>query len=125
MSKHAGGRPVVYTKKRIEEIVKAMEEYTETNAVPIAAEFAYLHKIRKATLYEIPELAYSLKEMMLKKEFQLEKLGLSGKAPVAMVAFSLKQMGWSDKQEIKHSGEIAGSTFTFVEAPKNSGNTDT
>ena len=107
MSKHAGGRPVVYTKKRIEEIVKAMEEYTEANAVPIAAEFAYNHKIRKATLYEIPELAYSLKEMMLKKEFQLEKLGLSGKAPVAMVAFSLKQMGWSDKQEIEHTVDDA------------------
>ena len=100
------GRPVTWTEKKISETVKLIEEYTDKNAVPIVAEFAYLNDIRKATLYEIPELAYSLKRLTEKKEFQLEKMGMTGKANTAFVIFSLKQMGWSDKQEINLSGKI-------------------
>lgn len=101
------GRPVsVYTKKRLAELKKQMEEYTDKTAIPILAEFAYTHDVLRQELYKHPELGDTIKKMMHKKEAQLEKLALSGKAPPAMCIFSLKQLGWRDKQETEHTGKI-------------------
>ncbi len=124
MAKRKVGRPVtVWTPKRIAEIKKQMIDYTDETAIPILVEFAYTHDVIRKELYRHDELRDTIKRMMHKKEAQLEKLALSGKAPTAMCIFSLKQLGWSDKQEIEHSGGIKGSSFQFVEAPN--ANTDT
>jgi len=126
MAKHAGGRPVsVWTPQKIASVIKQMEAYTTETDLPILAEFAYTHDYDRAQLYGFPKIAHTIKKMMLKKETELEKIAIKGDAPTAFCIFSLKQLGWSDKQQIEHSGEVAGSSFTFVEAPKNSGNTDT
>ena len=101
------GRPVtVYTPKRIAEIKKAMNKYIDESAIPILAEFAFNNDIRRQTLYEIPELADTTKRMMEKKEFQIEKMAITGEINTAFSIFSLKQMGWSDKQQIDLSGKI-------------------
>ena len=98
------GRPVsVYTPERIAEIKADLDKYIDETGIPIVAEFAYTRDIRKATLYEIPELAYSLKRLIEKKETQLEKLGMANKINTTFAIFSLKQLGWSDKQEIDMS----------------------
>ena len=52
------------------------------------------------------ELSYAIKRLMLKKEAQLEKLALKGKIDKTMAIFSLKQIGWRDKHEIEHSGNL-------------------
>ena len=95
------GRPIEYTPERIAEIKALMEEYIETHTIPILAEFAYLNNIRRQTFYEIPELSDTVEKLLLKKEAQLEAGGLAEKINVSMAKFSLAQLGWSDKQEIK------------------------
>ena len=94
-------RPKKYTKKLCqEEIIPKMEKYTDENAVPILAEFCYMNNYRRAMMYEQPALSYALKRMTAKKEAQLEKGALSGNLNPSMAIFSLKQLGWKDKQEI-------------------------
>ena len=98
------GRPVsVYTPEKIAEIKADLDKYIDETGIPIIAEFAYTRDIRRATLYEIPELSYSIKRLAEKKETQLEKLALSNKINTTFAIFSLKQLGWSDKQEIDMS----------------------
>lgn len=95
------GRPIEYTQEKIQEIVKKLNEYIENTDIPIIAEFAYKNDIRKATLYEIPELSYCIKKLIEKKEAQLEKGALYNKVNQTMAIFSLKQIGWTDKTESK------------------------
>ncbi len=99
------GHPVtVFTPEYIEEIQEKLTEYIDSKAVPVVCEFAYLNDIRRSALYEIPELAYSLKRLTEKKQANLELGALSNKINVSMAIFSLKQLGWSDKQELTGKG---------------------
>jgi hypothetical protein len=109
------GRPVEYTPERIQEIKDAMERYIQETEVPIVAEFAYLNNIRRAILYEIPELSYSVSKLTDKKEAVLEKGGLLGDYNASMAKFSLAQLGWSEKQETKVSGDIPVSISAKIE----------
>ena len=109
------GRPVVFTEKRIAEIVKLIEEYTDNTPVPIVAEFAYLNNIRRQSLYDHAGLSDAVKRMIDKKEFQLEKLAMANKINGTFAIFSLKQLGWSDKHEIEHSGHVKYSELTDEE----------
>ena len=106
-----GGRPIEYTKEVIDDICKKMEEYTLSVDIPIVAEFAYLNDIRRATLYEHDGFSYCLKKMMLKKEANLEREGLIKAKFTPMHAFSLKQLGWRDTQEIDNRHSFDGSEF--------------
>lgn len=105
MSKNVG-RPKEWTQEKISETIKKLNNYIDNNEIPIVSEFAYLNDIRKATLYEIPELKYSIKRAIEKKEAQLEKGALGGLLNSSMAIFSLKQLGWSDKQTIELDGKL-------------------
>ena len=108
MSENKGpGRPVLYTSEVIEEIKQAMNDYTDKTAIPILAEFAFLYGIRRQTLYDQPDLSDSTKRMMEKKEFQTEKMALAGKVNPSFAIFSLKQMGWRDRFEHEHTGNLS------------------
>lgn len=97
------GRPI---ELNYNEIIELMEKYISETAIPIFAEFCYINDLSRSYMYQIKELSNTIKKMMLKKEAQLEKLALSGNAPTAMCIFSLKQLGWSDKQEIELDGKL-------------------
>ena len=97
------GRPREYDRDKI---AKALAKYIEANEIPILAEFAYQHKITRELMYDWPELSTLIKLCVTKKESALERKALSGDCNVTMAIFSLKQLGWSDKQETKHSGQI-------------------
>ena len=112
------GHPIEYTPERIQEIKEAMERYIDENSVPIVAEFAYLQRIRRQKLYEIPELADTLERLINKKESQLEKGGLSNVLNASMAKFSLAQLGWSEKQETKVTGDIPVSISAKIEEIK-------
>lgn len=112
------GRPIEYTPERIQEIKEAMERYIQETDVPIVAEFAYLNNIRRAILYEIPELSYTVGKMIDKKESQLERGGLTGEYNASMAKFSLAQLGWSEKQETKVTGDIPVSISAKIEEIK-------
>lgn len=108
-------RPVEYTPEKLAEIEQAFLQYIAENDIPIVAEFAYISGIRRTTLYDHPELSNAIKACIDKKEAALEKLGLEGKVNSSMAIFSLKQLGWKDKHEIEHSGDIVVKGFPGVE----------
>ena len=110
------GRPVsVWTEEKLNEVKKEMEEYTENTEIPIFAEFAYTHKYNRQELYKHEQLSDSIKNMMMKKETVLEKKGLLNQVNSTMAVFSLKQLGWRDKQEIEHTGETADAVKGFLD----------
>lgn len=101
------GAPVtVWTDEFKADLLKKMEAYTETQPIPILAEFAYLNKVHRQDLYAHDEFSDAIKNMMAKKESALEKGGLFNKLNPAVTIFSLKQLGWKDKQTITHDGSI-------------------
>ena len=106
MAKRRGGRPREYSDKQISELVKAFEKYIEENDLPIVAEFAYMHNIDRTLLYDRPEFSTLLKKCVAKKEARLERGLLTGEYNAPGAIFSLKQLGWKDKQEIEHSGGV-------------------
>jgi len=110
------GRPVsVWTEERLAQVEQEMNEYTEQADIPILAEFAYTHDYRRDQLYQHEQLSNAIKKMMNKKEAQLEKMGLMNAVNSTMAVFSLKQLGWRDKQEIEHTGETADAVKGFLD----------
>ena len=93
-------RPVVWTDKKIKETRDLINKYTDNTEIPSIAEFCYKNAIRKQRLYEIDELSDSIKRLLEKKEWKLENGALNGDIDKTMAIFSLKQIGWTDKQEI-------------------------
>ena len=85
----------------IDELVTKLKEYIDNNDIPIIAEFAYLNDIPRSSLYDQPELSTLLKKLICKKEANLEKGILSNQINTAGGIFSLKQLGWKDRQTIE------------------------
>ncbi len=93
-------------KEKIEKLNKELKLYIKNTDIPIIAEFAYIHHIRRQLLYENEILSDTIKNLIDKKEFQLERKALENDIDKTMAIFSLKQLGWRDKQEIEHSGNM-------------------
>lgn len=87
------------------ELLDELLQYIENTAIPIVAEFAYTRGVRRDYLYDMPELTNALKACIEKKESALERKALAGDVNVTMAIFSLKQLGWSDRQDITHKGD--------------------
>ncbi len=97
-------RPRVINRAKVR---KKLIEYTQSTDIPIIAEFAYLNGVDRQRLYEWDELEDALKACIAKKESALESLALAGKVNCSMAIFSLKQLGWTDRQDITHKGDAA------------------
>jgi hypothetical protein len=108
------GRPPKYTEPDINEMVRKFTEYIECKDMPIIAEFAYLNDIDRRYLYEKEEFSTLLKKAIAKKESYLEEKGLKGEVNPTMAIFSLKQLGWRDKQEFEHSGNMGVSIIDNI-----------
>lgn len=100
------GRPPKHSDEQIAKLVAKFRTYIEHTELPIIAEFAYQNEISKQTMYEKDEFATLIKMATAKKEAALERKTLSGEYNATMAVFSLKQLGWRDKQELEHSGGI-------------------
>lgn len=101
-------------KVRAKDLINDADEYIRTADPPILAEYAHIHGITRQYLYQLadiekkngkPELSDTLKKISEAKEIKLEKKGLSGEYAPNVAIFSLKQLGWSDKQETKVSSD--------------------
>lgn len=107
IKKNEVGRPVKYTKEKLEEINSALKKYVDEEDIPILAEFAYQNDINRTKLYEFDELKDAIKKCVTKKEANLERFGLLGQVNTTIAIFSLKQLGWTDgrydKKEIQES----------------------
>lgn len=97
------GRPIEYTPERIQEIIEYMEKYIEDSAIPSIAKFAYISNMSRQALYEHSEFSDMLKRLKDKREAALEEKLFSDPRFATGTIFALKQMGWSDKQEIDHT----------------------
>ena len=99
------GRPRNLSNERIAELQDKFEEYIRETPVPIIAEFAYLNDVLRESLYDYPEFSTLIKKCVAKKEAQLERGALQNSLNTTMAIFSLKQLGWRDKQEHEISGK--------------------
>ena len=99
------GRPPKMQEHDIELLKEKFRQYIDETDIPIIVEFAYKNELDKRYLYERQEFSTLLKQCIQKKEAALEKGTLTGALNPAMAIFSLKQLGWRDKQELEHSGE--------------------
>lgn len=95
------GRPTEYTPARIAELVDKFRKYIETEDLPIIAEFAYQNGIDKTLIYDKEEFSTLRKIAIAKKEAKLERGTLIGEYNPTMAVFSLKQLGWTDKQQVE------------------------
>jgi len=93
-----------WTDEEIKKVRIRLEKYIDDSEIPIVSEFAYLSKIGRQQLYTFAEknelFSDTIKRCIEKKETQLERLGLLNIINPSVAIFSLKQLGWKDKQEI-------------------------
>ena len=92
-------RPRSRTQTQDEQLFKKFEKYINDTTLPIIAEFAYTNEIDRNYLYDNAIFSTLLKRSIAKKEANLEKGALTGKLNPSMAIFSLKQIGWKDRQE--------------------------
>ena len=104
------GRPRKY--KSPEEFTQAVDEYVEycyANETPVTMTGMALHlgfSSRKDfyRYQDFEEFCHAVKRARLRVEHEYEKR-LSGSSPAGAI-FALKNMEWSDKQEVEHSGGV-------------------
>lgn len=101
------GRPPKLEEHDIQELVNKFDKYVEETEIPIVVEFAYLNNLDRTFLYDRAEFSTVLKKCIQKKESQLEKGSLMGVLNSTQAIFSLKQLGWKDKQEIDMKSDIS------------------
>lgn len=96
------GRPPKVT---VEQLINGVDDYIAKADPPIVAEYALLNGITRGRLYQIAdeheELLYAIKKIIDSKEVMLEKKALNGKYNATMAIFSLKQLGWKDRQDVE------------------------
>ena len=92
-------RPRSRTQTQDEQLYDRFKKYINETTLPIIAEFAYMNDIERQYLYDNQMFSTLLKKCISKKEANLEKGALTGKLNPSMAIFSLKQIGWKDRQE--------------------------
>ena len=92
-------RPRSRTQEQDEQLFDRFKKYINNTTLPIIAEFAYMNDIERQYLYDNQMFSTLLKKCIAKKEANLEKGALTGKLNPSMAIFSLKQIGWKDRQE--------------------------
>ena len=122
------GRPRKIDYKKI---VSDADDYIAKADPPIVAEYAHMHGITRQYLYELAdreksngnsEISDTIKKISEAKEIILERKGLSGDYNATMSVFSLKQLGWKDRQEIVDETALA-KLDQILEETKHNANT--
>jgi hypothetical protein len=95
------GRPPKVKEADMPELVAKFKQYIEETDIPIIAEFAYQNGFGKQYFHEREEFSNLIKMAIAKKEAALERGTLTGTLNPTMAVFSLKQLGWTDKQQVE------------------------
>lgn len=114
--KRGRGRPEKYTPEIVDDLLEKFKAYVEENPVPIISEFASQNWIPRQVLYDREDFSTLLKICQEKKESALERGALLGVLNPTMAIFSLKQMGWSDKQQIDMAANMTTQDVTQLSA---------
>lgn len=114
------GRKPKYTPEQINTLCTQLEDYINNTNIPSIQGFCYKYNITRQTLYDYEQFSTLKERLINKKESVIEEWALKNKINATMAIFSLKQLGWSDKQEIAHSGVIENKTHeAILDALKN------
>lgn len=117
------GRP---PRIKTKDLIAAAYEYMDSAMVPSVTEFALLQGYERQYLYERasieknkgkPELSDTIKKISQCKEVKLEKMAITGLCPPNFAIFALKQLGWTDKVEVKDNTEDTESGLAYI-APR-------
>lgn len=111
----------VKTEDLIKDVPVYLKECELNGTIPQVIRFARRHGYTKQGLYQRmesePALVDSIRQIIEEKELILEENGLIGKYNSSMAIFSLKQLGWKDKNELELSTEDDNTTGLIVIAP--------
>jgi len=98
-------------KYKTENLVALLDKYTNDTDIPILKEVCYQNYLNYDTIMKYQRtdelLMQSIKRLLDKKESQLERKGLNKEIDRTVAIFSLKQLGWKDRQEISFGEEQA------------------
>ncbi len=106
-----------------DKLAKELEKYIALNEDPIVQEFCHEQKVSRDTLYRLAKenqtLSDNIKDLHSKQEVRTVRKAEAGEINATFAIFKLKQRcyGWTDKQEMEHSGELK-TTINFVPASK-------
>lgn len=81
----------------------------ELNPPTITGLALHLGFVNRASMYDYEErgeFSNTVKKARTRCENWLEVNGLAGKTPPAMAIFALKNYGWTDRQDLNHTGNI-------------------
>lgn len=99
-----------WTEDEIVAIVKSINEYIDSVEIPIIKEWMFkndvsVRKFDKHRFELVKRGDYRVEDafdrLLNKKEYILEYMALYNLVNYKMAMFSLKQLGWTDKQEVK------------------------
>lgn len=111
-------------KYNIDEMVDIIERYTDDTEIPILKEVVYQNYWNYDTIMKYQRvnenLMQSIKRLLNKKEAQLERKGLNKEIDRTVAIFSLKQLGWKDRQEISFDNEQLSEIEIRVNRPSKS-----
>ncbi|GMK49143.1 hypothetical protein PghCCS26_62730 [Paenibacillus glycanilyticus] len=108
------GRPPLVPEVDMPLLLEKFERYIQETEIPIIAEFAYQNGFGKQYFQDREEFSFLIKKAIAKKEAALERGALIGAINPAMAIFSLKQLGWRDKQQVEHDGNSGVMTIVFA-----------
>jgi hypothetical protein len=114
VQKHPGGRPPKVVDTERAEVLQAFEDYVDVESYPTVVDFCATNKvarkyhITKHNINDWQEFSTLRKEANDKQERFTEVGVLKGKVNPTWAIFKLKQpaFGWTDKQEVEHSGTL-------------------
>lgn len=81
-------------------LLKSLEEYVQNTEIPIFKEWCSFNGLLAQTVMAWPEFKELHDLCIGKKEAGLERASLNGAVNNTQAIFSLKQLGWRDKQEV-------------------------
>ena len=85
-----------------EKLYYSLEEYVKNTEIPIFKEWCWQNDVLNCTVMTWPEFKDLHDACIAKKEAALERASLQGSVNTTQAIFSLKQLGWSDKQQVEH-----------------------
>jgi hypothetical protein len=114
VEKHGAGRPDKVTPEQKLEIYKAFEKYVDEEDYPTVTGFCARHKVGikykliSQNLKDWDQFSSLIKRANDKQAEFTEDMAQRGKMNPTWAIFKLKQpaFGWTDKQEVQHSGEV-------------------
>ena len=107
----SGGRPTKYSEEMLSKANDYLHNYAEKgDAVPIMAGLACELGVSKKTLYTWGELhepfLHTLEAIQAAQERKLASGGLEGAFQPTIAKLMMANHGYSEKQEVKHSGGV-------------------